>query len=182
MKELPAGLENSIEIYRTAKGLVRALLNGNRMDYLELPCIIREPFQAELIADKSALNCLMYDFKISDTNLLEEKFVGCRYGALDTNPDLKDKQTQSEYPVCDCIKNCPGFDIVCKVPAAPGGKLTKQEFLIVCLIAKGKLDKEIALSLGIEVSTVKTHLSRIREKLCVNNRIEIAFWALNKGI
>lgn len=181
MKKLPAGLEGSIEIYRSQKD-VRALVNGNRMDYLELPSVLREPFQAELIADKSAFNCLRYDMKILDSDLMEEKFVSCRFGALDSTPDLTGNATCHDYPCCDSLKECPGFDIVCKIPQTPNGKLSRQEYIVTRLIAQGKLDKEISLELSIEVSTVKTYLARIREKLCVNNRIEIAFWAMNKGI
>jgi DNA-binding CsgD family transcriptional regulator len=181
MKKLPAGLEGSIEIYRSEK-VVRALVNGNRMDYLELPSVLREPFQAELIGGKSAMNCLMYDMKIIDPDLLEEKFVSCRYGALDSTPDLTGRKTCHDFPCCDSLKDCPGFDIVCKIPPTPVGKLSRQEYIVMRLVAQGKLDKEISLELSIEISTVKTYLARIREKLCVNNRIEIAFWAMNKGI
>ena len=181
LRKLPAGLEGSIEIYRSEDDL-RALVNGNRIDYLELPSILREPFQAELIADQSALNCIKFNMRITEPDQIEKKFVSCRYGALDTTPDLIGNNTKADAPYCDCIATCPCFDIVCKIPLAPNGRLTRQEYLVIRLISQGKLDKEIASELSIEVSTVRTYLSRIREKLCINNRIEIAFWAMNKGI
>lgn len=181
LRELPAGLESSIEVYRSGED-VRALVNGNRMDYLELPTVLREPFQAELIADQPALNCIKFDFRITDPDQIEKKFVGCRYGALDTIPDLQGNTPVKDSPYCEHIATCPGFDIVCRIPPAPNGRLTRQEYLVIRLISHGKLDKEIASELSIEVCTVRTYLARIREKLCINNRIEIAFWAMKKGI
>jgi len=178
---MPAGIENSFEIYRNEKAQVRTMVNGNRMDYMELPLILREPFQAELIADLKAQKSLN-EMKIFDADEMEYKFVGCRYGAYDSNPDLKGHETCHDAPCCKDIKNCPGFNIICKLPEGKNGTLSRQEYLIVILISKGKLDKEIADQLSIEISTIRTHLSRIREKLCVNNRIEIAFWAINNGV
>ncbi|KAF0198373.1 MAG: response regulator containing a CheY-like receiver domain and an HTH DNA-binding domain [Bacteroidetes bacterium] len=180
-RNLPAGLEASIEVYRSGED-VRVLVNGNRIDYLELPCILREPFQAELIADQPAIDCIKLQMRIADPDQIEKKFVGCRYGALDTAPDLVGNKTVRDCPHCDIISSCPGFDIVCKVPPAPNGHITRQEYLVIRLISQGKLDKEIASELSIEVCTVRTYLARIREKLCINNRIEIAFWAMQKGI
>jgi DNA-binding NarL/FixJ family response regulator len=60
--------------------------------------------------------------------------------------------------------------------------LSRQEYIVIKLISQGKLDKEIAAELSIELSTVRTYLCRIREKLCINNRIEIALWAMQKGV
>lgn len=181
MRKLPAGLEGSIEIYRSGNSL-RALVNGNRMDYLELPSMLREPFQAELIADQPAMDCLRFQMKITGSDEIEVKFVGCRYGALDSNPDLVGNKTCSDAPCCDCLSTCPGFDIVCKIPLAPMGKLSRQEYIVIKLVGQGRLDKEIAAELSIEISTVRTYLCRIREKLLVNNRIEIALWAMQKGV
>ncbi len=181
MRELPAGLEGSIEIYLSPNGL-RALVNGNRMDYMELPSQLREPFQAELISDEAALNCLRFDMHIAHPDKMEEKFVGCRYGGLDSTPDLVGNVTCSDAPSCAKLAKCPGFDIVCKIPLAPAGRLSRQEYIVTKLVGQGRLDKEIAALLSIELSTVRTYLCRIREKLCVNNRIEIALWAMQKGI
>lgn len=178
---LPAGLEGSIEIYYDGTN-VRALVNGNRMDYLELPTALREPFQAELIADKAAFACIRNEFKIYDADKAELRFVQCRYGALDSTPDISGHQAVPDSPVCPVIATCAGYNVVCKIPAAVNGNITPQEYQVICLVSRGRQDSEIADSLNIELCTVRTYLARIREKLCVNNRIEIALWAYNKGI
>ena len=178
---LPAGLEGSIEIYYDGTN-VRALVNGNRMDYLELPSALREPFQAELISDKAALGCIRNEFKIFDADNAELRFVRCRYGALDSTPDVSGHKAVPDSPVCSEISTCPGFNVVCKIPVAVNGNITPSEYQVICLLSRGKQDSEIADQMKIEVCTVRTYLARIREKLCVNNRIEIALWAYKKGI
>jgi DNA-binding NarL/FixJ family response regulator len=45
-----------------------------------------------------------------------------------------------------------------------------------------RLLKEIAAELFISLSTVKTHISRIQDKLGVRNRVEIATWAWENRI
>lgn len=180
---LPAGLNNNgLEIYRDPEGRVRVIQNGNRTEYLELPLVLREPFQAELIADQDARNTLINDLRITNADEMEEMFVGCRYGTLDSHPDLKDGHLTHDLPVCDKMKTCPAFGKVCKQPEGPGGKLSRTQYLIAIEVAKGKLDKEITEEFQIELPTVRTHLNRIREKLNVNNRIEIALWTQRHSI
>jgi DNA-binding NarL/FixJ family response regulator len=64
-------------------------------------------------------------------------------------------------------------------PAGPGSLsvLSERELEIVASIAKGRTNQEIAAELFISLSTVKTHLARIQEKLDVRNRVEIAAWS-----
>lgn len=65
--------------------------------------------------------------------------------------------------------------------AAPLGddarELTAREAEIVRMIADGLRNKEIAAALGISDGTVKVHLHRIYEKLGVDGRVELIFWA-----
>jgi DNA-binding NarL/FixJ family response regulator len=54
------------------------------------------------------------------------------------------------------------------------GQLTPRERDILRLLAKGYLYKEIAEDLGISMSTVRTHVSAVYEKLHVQSRTEAA--------
>lgn len=56
-------------------------------------------------------------------------------------------------------------------------KLSERELQIVRSIAKGRTNQEIAAEFFISLSTVKTHVTRIQDKLGVRNRVEIAAWA-----
>jgi DNA-binding NarL/FixJ family response regulator len=53
-------------------------------------------------------------------------------------------------------------------------KLTKREQEILALLAKGRRYKEIVDELGLSLSTVRTHLSHIYNKLHVQSRTEAA--------
>jgi DNA-binding NarL/FixJ family response regulator len=64
-------------------------------------------------------------------------------------------------------------------PAAP---LSEREIEVVQAIAKGRTNTEIAADLFISLSTVKSHLSSIHNKLGVRNRVEIVGWAWETGL
>ncbi|MEU6248959.1 response regulator transcription factor [Glycomyces sp. NPDC047010] len=60
--------------------------------------------------------------------------------------------------------------------------LTERELDVVELVARGKTNAEIAGTLFVSVSTVKTHLEAVRAKLPARNRVEIAAWAWEHGV
>jgi DNA-binding NarL/FixJ family response regulator len=64
----------------------------------------------------------------------------------------------------------------------PLSLLSERELEIVTSIAKGRTNREIAAELFISLSTVKTHITRIQEKLHVRNRVEIAAWSWENRI
>lgn len=59
--------------------------------------------------------------------------------------------------------------------------LTARETEVLCLLAAGRADKEIAAGLGIGFSTVRTHLQSIYVKLDVPGRLEAVLWALQQA-
>ncbi|MFI1355914.1 response regulator [Streptomyces sp. NPDC020898] len=59
--------------------------------------------------------------------------------------------------------------------------LTDRELDVVRLVALGHTNAEIAASLYVSLSTVKTHLSSVQSKLAARNRVEIAAWAWQNG-
>ena len=60
--------------------------------------------------------------------------------------------------------------------------LSDRELEVLALIAKGTSNKEIAGTLTISQSTVKTHIQSIFQKLEVNDRTEAVTEALRRGI
>ncbi|WP_405419976.1 response regulator [Streptomyces erythrochromogenes] len=61
-------------------------------------------------------------------------------------------------------------------------RLTPQELKVATLVARGRTNNEIAAELSLAVSTIKSHLSRIQERLPARNRVEIAAWAWEHGL
>ena len=59
-------------------------------------------------------------------------------------------------------------------PSSEVEQLTTRELEILRLLAKGHLYKEIAEKLAISMSTVRTHISAVYEKLHVHSRTEAA--------
>jgi DNA-binding NarL/FixJ family response regulator len=70
------------------------------------------------------------------------------------------------------------------VPEGPKASqvLTERELDVVELVARGKTNAEIAATLFVSVSTVKTHMEAVRAKLGVRNRVGIAAWAWEHGV
>ena len=65
-------------------------------------------------------------------------------------------------------------------PSSEG--LSQREIEVLQLMASGAANKEIAASLSISESTVKTHVAKIFQKLDVNHRTEAVTAALQRGI
>jgi two-component system nitrate/nitrite response regulator NarL len=61
-------------------------------------------------------------------------------------------------------------------------ELTPREMEILCHLAEGQSNKEIARELGISNGTVKLHVRAILRKLRVRSRVEAAVLAVEKGI
>ncbi len=61
-------------------------------------------------------------------------------------------------------------------------ELSHREREVVGLVASGHRNKEIANKLFISEQTVKTHLSNIFQKLEINDRLELALYAMRNGL
>jgi len=60
--------------------------------------------------------------------------------------------------------------------------LTRREFEVLCLIADGNNNKEIADKLFISEKTVKNHVSNIFKKIHVNDRTQAAIYAIKNNL
>ena len=53
---------------------------------------------------------------------------------------------------------------------------------VVALIAQGKSNREIAEAMVVGIRTVETYVTRILNKLGFDSRVQIATWAIEKGL
>ena len=66
-------------------------------------------------------------------------------------------------------------------PAHPREPLTDREEEVLATLANGRTNTEIAEELYISLSTVKTHVASLMDKLGARNRVEVAIWAHETG-
>ena len=64
----------------------------------------------------------------------------------------------------------------------PSVTLTPREQEVLCLLAEGKSNREIAVALGVAVGTVRTHVANILGKLDVADRREAVAEARRRGL
>lgn len=64
----------------------------------------------------------------------------------------------------------------------PETVLTARETEVLCLVASGNSNKQIAFALGIGESTVKTHLLKVFDKLGVADRTRAVTLAMERGL
>ena len=66
-------------------------------------------------------------------------------------------------------------------PAQPIEPLTEREEEVLLTVARGRTNAEIAEELHITLSTVKTHVAALMNKIGARNRVEVAMWAYETG-
>ena len=75
----------------------------------------------------------------------------------------------------------PGGDVVAAA-AAPIGTLSKRELEVMCFLASGMTNREIAEQLGISVKTIDTHRGHLLKKLQLRNNSDITRFAIRHGL
>lgn len=69
-----------------------------------------------------------------------------------------------------------------QVPITGRSNMSEREIEVLCLVAEGLDNNEIAAELGISAKTVKNHVSSILMKLGLTNRVQAAVFAVRSGI
>lgn len=64
----------------------------------------------------------------------------------------------------------------------PEPRLTPRETEVLCLVAQGKTNREIATLLGISPKTVSVHRSNLMAKLGLHSSVDLVRYAIRKGL
>jgi len=147
----------------------------------EIACRLRSEYPAVKILVVSSENAEETVKSMIDAGV--DGFISKRKG----NPDELAEAIRSimnglEYYGRDISSIIFGIYVAKKKTVAVTNEFSEREREIIQLCHKGLLGKEIALHLGISISTVKTHKERIFQKLGINNTMEMVLYALKNGI
>jgi DNA-binding NarL/FixJ family response regulator len=94
---------------------------------------------------------------------------------------IKEVHSGRRYLPAD-IANDISDEVVAGAPAKrPAEILSKREFQVMCYLAGGLTNREIAVELGISVKTVDTHRGHVLKKLYLRNNADITRFAIRNG-
>lgn len=65
---------------------------------------------------------------------------------------------------------------------ADADALTERELEVLCLVAEGSTNRQIALKLNISIKTVQSHRANLMDKLDVHDRTELVRYAIRRGL
>jgi DNA-binding CsgD family transcriptional regulator len=98
--------------------------------------------------------------------------------SVDSGLDLPAREGDSEVLVIHVL----GPDESAPAEGARTATLTRRERQVLVALAQGGTDAAIALELGISISTVRSHLERIREKTGRRRRSELTRLAIEERL
>jgi DNA-binding CsgD family transcriptional regulator len=119
-----------------------------------------------------------------------EKF-GCPYERAMALMDGDQSARLAALEIFERLGARPAAEIVRqKLQAVPSRRLEKEKFggltererEVAALIAQGKSNREIAEAMVVGVRTVETYVTRILNKLDFDSRVQVATWAVEKGL
>ena len=116
-----------------------------------------------------------------------ERLLSNLQSRLDTNIYLacwEEGQAMSLKDVISCALAEPALPITSRLLSDKEKYqgLSKRERETAVFIAQGKTNREISLLMTIGEKTVETYVTRILNKLGFNSRVQIATWAVEKGL
>jgi DNA-binding CsgD family transcriptional regulator len=172
-KTYPGMLDNSIEFFNFNEE-IKFIQNGKISDFSELSfatlSIIKEEIDNDLEV-KLALHDFFPDSEIRRT----QKFVSCRFGGLDFQPDIKDGVLQDgEYWNCPNRGKCPHEGTLCKLPCINNQRLTDKEISIMQCSATDTKNNVIAENLGLPLGTFHLLKKNLYNKINVQTKQEVA--------
>ncbi|ANW96717.1 hypothetical protein AXE80_10725 [Wenyingzhuangia fucanilytica] len=184
---LAAGMhpeDSNIELWgdkRTKK--VFFTQNGNTKPFSKLPHKYHVMLLEQMQNDKVAFKEILKQHGSALNGL--EAYTFCKYGALDSSPDLSDDELakcenflcNSQLPnPCACLK---WKKITVR---SNGNTLTTREIQLLELIGQKKSNKEITEIFNISENTLKTHRDNLHKKFKVQSEQELILEAVSDHI
>ncbi|MBB2148839.1 response regulator transcription factor [Pedobacter gandavensis] len=177
-------IDNGVEFFAKPGEMDVQCLNLGKVynSFWEFPEWIRQKVTDDMNKSPLAIKTLKRHWKSLPVIDYPKQYTYCKYGGLDTSPDIDvdGNMGHSEFFDCGRRGKCKSEGKLCCVMKVKHGVLTKTEIEIVRRVVLP--DKLIAQELEISSTTVLTHWQNIRRKTGFRTKIELAVFATKKGM
>ncbi len=176
--KVPAGIFTGTELF-ALDGQMYALQNGNCTLFTDLPSMEKRKFIDLYLADKEGQKFIQKTFGITGFESGFSKWLFCKFGSLDGDPDNIDGQISPDSYNSACSRtDCPGRGKFCGTST----KIKGYEVETIRELKTGKTAIQAADTLCISESAVKSRISNLKEKLNVANIAALIATATELGI
>ena len=175
---IPAGFFSGTEIFVFAEKIY-ALRNGCLIAFENLPSMEKRQFLNLYLRDKEGQKFIHDTFGIEGFESGFKKWLFCKFGSLDGEPDFIDgKITPDAYNAVCLDVNCPGRGKFC------GNAVGLKGYEIETLreLKSGKTSKEIASVLHVSVPAVKSRIEKLKERFTAANVVALIASVTELGI
>lgn len=182
MKRIPGLVDNSLEFF-IFKKKIKIIKNGSVKKFSDLSFIDLLTIKEQIKANNQ-LNIALHDMHPSSEIRRIEQFVRCRFGGLDSAPDIKKGVLQDgEYHDCPMRNNCPHNGVICKLPIINNTRLEASDILLIKNLTTSKTNDVIALEMGEPLGTFHKIKKLLYLKLGnVQTKQEVTIIATNLNI
>ncbi|AXP79218.1 hypothetical protein CJ739_118 [Mariniflexile rhizosphaerae] len=176
------GLNNSSVEFFILNDQVKAFTNGKLQDFYDLPfgtlLILRDALDKE-----NEVDTILKDWHPDSEMKRLEKFVRCRFGGLDFNPDIEDLQLQKgEYWDCPLRGVCKGEGVVCKNLEYKNNELMPKEIKLIKLLATNLTNDALADKLKMCMGTFNLFKKGLYKKLNIQTKQEAVLIAVELNL
>ena len=179
---IPSGItDKHIEFFVDGTEL-RATYKEKVWYYDEMPDEIHDLVRKDMFQHKEALKALG-DMEITEDMAMQKQYVRCRFGGFDNETDLTERgEFQTEYWDCGKRGECKYEGKLCPGYKAKFGNISKAELRVLKQVAEGLQNDIIAERLFLSPKTIDKHIGNIYLKTGHKSKLELAVWALKKGL
>ncbi|MFD2741937.1 MULTISPECIES: response regulator transcription factor [Sphingobacterium] len=180
---IPPGLEDKGVEFYVHNNDIKCLHDGKVYNWGEFPTWILERVLQDMQEHPEVIKALL-EWDLTQEEEMLRQYIICRFGGFDNDPDIDSDGVidYTEYFDCGRRGNCAQEGKLCATIKVENGHLTKQELLVLKLVAEGLPNKLIADRLFISEETVSSHNQNIQQKLGVNSKAMMTAFAIRKNI
>lgn len=176
--KVPAGFFVGTEIFAHQEQIY-AVKNGCLTLFEDLPSMEKRQFIDVYLQDKEGQRFIRDTFGIVGFESGFKKWLFCKFGSLDGDPDTLDGKITPDVYNSVCTKtDCPGRGKFC------GGESSLKGYEVETLreLKAGKTAKEIADVLNVSVPAVKSRIEKLKERFAVANVVALIATVTELGV